>query len=216
MFRFRISHLLLLFVTISVAGAWYVDHQRLVRQSYRANHPINYVQEKQGLWSPSNYLMNSDTATLEAKLSKRVDRFEGKLVTSSQGLGQDQLRQPTPNTFDAVIRLLYEDDDDTRVAAAQLIALYLQGLSGRNDIDTDSLTARAYFQANGLPKARQLLQDSNVEVRGAAALILGNTFHNVQTMGIMQNAFDKEPDSYVKIQLSWAYQQLTNNYDARE
>jgi hypothetical protein len=207
MFRFRMSSVLWFFVTISVAAAWFVDRQLLLQELKRVNPPIKYYCEKANLWSPAAFL-NRDTAALETQLSNHIEGFAGDFVTSSQGLGDYRLRQPTIQTLDAVIGLL--DDESTRVSAAELIALYLQAVSGLENDDKGSLMVRAHFQLNGLPKIRQQICDTNVEVRKAIALILGNTFYSRDAEQFLVDTFDQEADQEVKRHLAWSYYNITH------
>ena len=211
MFRFRITTLLLLVLAVSIAAGWLVDRQRLLNRIDEQNPPISNYGEKFSYWSPAGYV-DGDTASYETRLSDRIE-FEGKMITSSQGMGSPTIRQPTVATLDNTLALLDSDDGAIRLCAAQLIALYLQAVSGSGNLDSDSVATRVHFQAVGLPKVRNLLKDENPKIRGASALILGNSLYDRHTVSLMTEAFDRETDQSVKLRLAWAYWKIGHNYD---
>jgi hypothetical protein len=210
MFHFRISTVLLVFLAVAITVAWCVDHRRLVDRIERVNPPISLYGEKFGYWSPSLYL-NGDTSLFELVLPSHI-HFDGELVKSSQGMGRVHLRQPTIETLDATISLLDRDDEEVKLIAIRLLALYLQAVSGRHDFDAQSVATRVHFQVNGLHKVRYLLQSSNPDIRSAAALTLGNSLYDRDTLEMMEETFEKEKDSGVKQHLAWAYWSIGHNY----
>ena len=216
MFRFRIATLLLLILTVSVAAGWIVDRRRLRDriQEFRIqveNHPISSYAEKHAYLSPSNFLVG-DTNSYESELVGEIE-FSGDMIVSSQGMGQASLRQPDIKTLDQTIALLDSEDPATRLSAARLLALYLEAVSGSGNLDTDSIATRVRFQAIGLHKVRELLDDSDPDIRSASALILGNSLYNRDTVELMKRTFDEEHDGGVKWHLAWAYWKIGHNYD---
>ena len=210
--RFRLSHVLWLFLTLGIATAWYVDRSQLLVRIKTHNPPISQYGEKHQLWSPSAYL-RADVLDLEKQLADRIPKFQGPFVSSSQGLSDASLRQPTLDTLDAVIVLLDAKDAQVRLIATQLLALYLESVSGSDNLNSECYATRIQFHVFGHGKALSLLSDNDKQVRGAAALLLGNSIGDNYTMQLMSEAFDKENDQSVKWKLSWAYWKITNNYN---
>ncbi|QDV45425.1 hypothetical protein Enr13x_53040 [Stieleria neptunia] len=213
-FRFRIVTLLLLILAASITAAWIVDRERLLARIEDENHPISYYVEKHSYWSPASYL-GGDTDTYESELSGKL-AFSGNKVVSSQGMGSPTLRQPDIATLNQTIGLLDSTDLATRLSAARLLALYLQAVSGSGNLDTDSVSSRVHFQAVGVNRVRQLIRDSDADVRAAVALILGNTLYDRHTVTLMKQTFDEEQDQTVKLHLAWAYWKIGHNYDKAE
>lgn len=212
--RFRIVTLLLLMLAASITAAWIVDRERLLARIEDENHPISYYFEKHSYWSPASYL-DGDTDTYESELSGKL-AFSGDKVRSSQGMGSPTLRQPDIATLHQTIELLDSTDLPTRLSAARLLALYLQAVSGSGNLDKDSVASRVQFQAVGLNRVRQLIRDSDPDIRAAAALILGNTLYDRYTVTLIRQTFDEEQDQTVKLYLAWAYWKIGHNYDKAE
>lgn len=204
--RFRISTLLLLIVVVGLALSWYIDRSRLREKLYEDG---IWFGDKHNLWSPTHHLGQISVAELEAALSGLVEKFEGEKVKSSQGLGEEELRQPTRKTLDAVIALLDHDEEVVRLQALQLIALYLEAVSGYENNDVNSLETIAYFQVKGFPKVREFASDPNADVRIATALIFGNSLYSRDTIEFMKEWFENETDNGVKWKLGWAYSQIS-------
>jgi hypothetical protein len=211
MVRYRISTLILFVVMLAIALGWFVDRRRLVDRIERQTPPISLFGEKFSYWSPSGYLGGRDTSFYESLLAERIE-FDGKMVVSSQGMGSPSLRQPTVATLDATVALLDENDESTKLLAAELLALYLQAVSGLKNVDSESVAIRVHFYVVGLEKARALLESENPKIRSAAALILGNTLYDRYTLQSLSAAFDRETDSNVMWHLAWAYWRIGHNY----
>lgn len=207
MFRYRMSTMLWLFVPIALALGWCVDRHFLLQKMHGTHKPIEFHCQKSSLWSPAAF-WDTGTAALERRLSNHNVDFAGNMVTSSQGLGDYQLRQPSIETLDAVIALL--DDKSTRQPAAELLALYLEAVSGMQNNDEYSFQVKVHFHLHGLAKSRELMGDSDVGVRRAIALVLGNTFRSREAKEWLMDAYDKELDQGVKLYLSWSYQNVAN------
>ena len=204
MLRFRITSALLLMAAIAVGLAWYVDRTRLSAQLEADRHPISRYWEKHNLWSPSLHLA-TDTNKLEAKLTHRINQFSGDMIVSSQGMSQTELRQPTIATLEAVIELLGDSEPSVQLAAAELIALYLESVSGRSNNDQKSIEIRAYFHATSFDHVKAMLADPNSNIRAAGALTIGNMYYTRDVDRLMKNAFEQENDQHVKICLAWAH-----------
>lgn len=209
--RFRISTVFLLLVVGAIGLGWFVERRNLVRRIEEENLPIRQYGEKFAYWSPSHYLGVDNTSRYESALGERV-AFSGETVTSSQGIGQPKLRQPDAVTLQSTISLLDDDDEETQLAAARLLALYLQASSGSDNLGVGSVTVRAQFQVHGLRRVRELLKSPDPNMRSAAALILGNTRYDSFTIQCLSDAFDNETDHGVKLHLAWAYWTIGSNY----
>jgi hypothetical protein len=213
--RFRTSTAFLLVMVVAVGLGWYVDRTKLVHRIEQENRPISWYGEKFDLWSPCDYLGVFDSSQYELILSEKA-AFSGKTVTSSQGMGKSELRQPDLPTLQATISLLDNDDAEARLIAAKLLALYLQASSGSGNLDTDSCAVRVQFHAAGLRRVRELLKSSDARMRSAGALILGNSLYDSVTIQCLSEAFDNEADSSVKLHLAWAYWTIGSNYPRAE
>lgn len=209
--RFRISTVFLLLVVVAVGLCWFVDRGNLVRRIEQENRPISRYGEKFGYWSPSLYFGVDNTSHYESALGERV-AFSGETVTSSQGMGEPKLRQPDAVTLQSTISLLDDDNTETQLTAARLLALYLQASSGSDNLDTDSVNVRVQFHVHGLRRVRELLKSSDPNMRSAAALILGNSLYDSFTIECLSDAFDNETDHGVKLHLAWAYCTIGSNY----
>ena len=210
--RPQLSTLFWLFVVLAIALAWHTDRKALLRRVKEHNPPIGRYGEKFQLWSPDAFL-RADPKSLEAQLADLVPQIEGEFVENSQGLGDTMLRQPSTDTLDAVVSLLDSSDSHIRLAAAQLTSLYLQSVSGSDNLDSNSYAIRVQFHSKGHGRALSMLSDSDPRIRNAAALILGNTIGDSHTAQLLSEAFDKESDSGVKWVMAWAYWKLRHNYD---
>lgn len=114
----------------------------------------------------------------------------------------------SPETFDSVVQLVDSDNESTRLAAVQLLALYLESVSGRSNTDQASISKRAYYHVTVRDDIDLLLQDADADVRAAAALVAGNLFFIRKIERTMMEAFDREDEQTVKMHLAWAYHHI--------
>jgi hypothetical protein len=205
----------LFIVLVAVCLGWLVDRTNLAGRIEQENRPISRYSEKLRYWSPAAYFNVDNTSKFEAALGHRLT-FGGKTVTSSQGVVRATLRQPDIPTLDATISLLDDEDAVTRLTATKLLALYLEASSGSKNLDPESVAVRIRFHALGLRRVLELLNSSDSEMRSAAALVLGNSFYDWETIRYMSDAFDKETDNGVKLHLAWAYFAIGHNYPGAE
>lgn len=207
--RFRLSTLLLVALTVSVALGWYVDRKRLQRELQSRQPAIATYWEKHAYWSPSLHL-NTDSAEQEVSLVGAMSHFTGTIVESSQGFSQADLRQPSRETIEAVVPLLDSPDLATRRTAGRLLALYLEAVSGHDNTDHQSIATRAYLQARLQGMIGPLLSDEDGELREAAAFMAGNLYYSQRLEQQLVEAFERETDGGVKYALAWAYYHVRN------
>ena len=215
MIRYRVLVPVLFVAVLAIALGWLIERRRLVDHIEKQDPPINLYGEKFAYWSPCLYLGSRDTSYYESLLSERIE-FNGKIVVSSQGMGSRSLRQPTLETLDATFSLLDDDNESNKLQATELLALYLQAVSGSKNLDSDSKTTRVHFHSAGLRKTRELLESDNSKLRSAAALILGNTLYDQNTVQLLSDAFDRETDATVKWHVAWAYWRNRHNDNRAE
>jgi hypothetical protein len=208
MFRIRITSLLFLVAIVAICLGWYVDHVSISSRLKSKQHPVTWYWEKHYLWSPSLHL-GCGTDVLEARLSHLVDQFDGEKVVSSQGVSQENLRQPTIDTIESVMGLLNDNDDSIKLASAELLALYLEAVAGRSNKDQSSIEIRAYFHAHAFEHVKSMLESPDSGIRSAGALALGNMFYTRDAEQLIMDSFDREVEQQVKINLAWAYYHIT-------
>ena len=209
--RFGISTVLLLMLSAGIGLGWLVDRERLSRQIEQENRPIGRYGEKFAYWSPSLYLGVDNTLRFESALVDKVT-FRGDTRASSQGMSESMLRRPDAATLESTLFLLNDHDAETRLAAARLLALYLEASSGSSNLDVESLAIRVQFHALGLRRVLDLLDSPAPNMRSASALILGNSLYDSHTIDRLSETFDEESDDNVKLHLAWAYWRLGHNY----
>ena len=205
--RFRIGSIFILVAFIAICFGWYVDRIRLTAELASQRHPIADYWEKHSYWSPSLHL-GTDTDSLESHLSEHIVEFSGGIVESSQGVGRSKLRQASSETFDSVVQLIDSNSEPTKLAAVQLLSLYLQSVSGHCNTDQVSIGKRAYYHVAIRDDIEALLQDTNPDIRAAAALVAGNLYFTRKIERTMIKAFDRESEQTVKLYLSWAHHHI--------
>jgi len=206
MIRYRTPFVLLLSIACLWAFSWFIWRSELVQSQPATAHqvPISRFWEKHQYWSPSAHL-GTDTDKLESMLSHQVERFSGNIVKSSQGMSDARLRQASPDTFATVARLIDSSDRSLQLAASRLLCLYLESVSGSENLDPDSVRKRKCFCELYRDKVKKLLQDNDPDIRSAAALAAGNLDFNRDIKTSLDESFQRERSATGKIHLAWAH-----------
>jgi hypothetical protein len=208
--QFRLSTGLLTITICALALGWWKDRSDLTRQlSNRTaiDHALAMANGfKQHQWRVSDHL-GQDTNSVEQELRGYVNDPSGEMG-SSRGIGGEiRLRRPSTETFRRVIALLDHGNAVVRYRAAKALALYGEALHSRpwsrQELDTyEPMTRQAVSML--LP----LLSDSSAEIRGVAALALGELAAPAEGMPALINAFQHEDESTAKLYMSWAIRKL--------
>ena len=185
MLRYRITTMLLLVAIVGLALAWWVDHRRLRKQlDYHDSEALLdaldlAVVDKFGQKSPS-YYFDKETKELEAILglaNPSGDRLQSK------GWSVESLRKPSTDTTDAVLNFLDSEDIEKQLVALKLLALYSESFTVEQKYAFQKLEPEHdYFCANVTPKLRPLLTHNDHRIRGHAALALGFTCRNRESI----------------------------------
>ena len=123
----------------------------------------------------------------------------------SVGWSVETLRIPSPETADLAIEKLQSDSRIIRLNALKLLALYSEAFNVEQKYAFQKLDqAEQYFCDNVPASLRELLSDSDDEIRAHAALAIGFTCKERETIDRLTFAFKNESDDTAKIYMAWA------------
>lgn len=207
MLRFRITTILFLVTLVAIGLAWWTDHKNLRNQlDYHDSEALLdaldwAVELKFNQKSPS-YYFDRETADFEEHLSMKNP--VGDMV-QSKGWSKEPLRKPSQETTDAALTFLHSGNLDTKLIALKLLALYSESFIVEQKYAYQKLEPEhEYFCANVTPELYPYLTHRDNEIRGHAALAIGFTCRERDSIDKLTYAFKNETDTSAKRYIAWA------------
>ena len=207
MIRYRISTFLLFVAVVAMGLGWWVDRTELQQQL--DHHDSKSLLDaldlavawKFGQHTPTTYI-DETVAELEGSLG--LLDAEGESL-QSRGWSVETLRIPSPETTDLAIGKLKSSSGSVRLDALKLLALYSESFSVEQKYAYQKLEQPEQHFCDVVPVTlREFLSDSDVEIRGHAALALGFTCKERATIDKLTFAFKNETDDTAKLYMAWA------------
>gem|GEM_PF-4469378 len=207
MIRYRITILLLIVAILAMGLGWLADRSEF--QLKLDHHDSNALLDaldmavvgKYGQHTPTTYI-DETMSDLESLLS--LTEADGESLKST-GWSVETLRKPSAKTTDLAIEKLKSDSRDDRLNALKLLALYSEAFNVEQKYAFQQLEpAEQHFCDNVPTNLRGYLADLDAEIRAHAALAVGFTCRERETIDKLTFAFKNETDGTAKMYMAWA------------
>ena len=141
---------------------------------------------------------------LELEPQLGLNGMAGETLKST-GWSVETLRKPDAETTDLAIERLTSGSRDTQLKVLKLLALYAEAFNVERKYAYQKLENDEQHFCDTVPKnLYKLLTDSDAEMRAHAALAIGFTCRNRETIDKLTFAFKNETDETATLYMAWA------------